>query len=251
MVQNHLFQLLTLTAMEVPTAMNGEAVRNEKIKVLRSVRPMTPPAVAQQTVRGQYAASENMPAYREEEGVAPQSDVETFVAMKLFIDNWRWAGVPFYLRTGKRMSDKACHISLVFKREPLNLFMSEGCDLRGLNRLRLRIQPDEGVEIRCDAKKPGMDNMLRPVKLELDYDTAFESDTPEAYEHLLLDAIEGEPTLFIRDDEVEAAWRIIDSIRNAWQVNRKPPLTFYPAGSDGPAEADTLFNDPYLRWQPL
>ncbi len=251
MIQNHMLQLLALTAMEAPAAMEARDIRNEKVKVLRSIRPMTSEDVAVQTVRGQYAAGDDGPGYREETGVASDSQTETYAAVKLFIDNWRWAGVPFYLRTGKRLVRKASEVLVVFKREPIAMFTSMGCDVRGANQLAIRITPDEGIALVVDAKVPGQRMLLRPVKMDFQYHSAFESASPEAYEHLLLDAMGGDQTLFIRDDEVEACWRFIDSIRYAWENADAPKLLQYAPGSWGPEQADQLFLNPYMHWQPI
>ena len=251
MIQSHMLQLLALVAMEAPLGMTGEAIRNEKVKVLEALAPLTPEEVAERTVRGQYGAGPDGPAYRREQGVDANSQVETYAAVKLFIDNWRWAGVPFYLRTGKRLAAKASQIVVVFKREPISLFDDLHCDLRGPNRLSIRIYPDEGISIVFDAKVPGPRPLLRPVKMDFRYGASFESASPEAYEHLLLDAMLGEPTLFIRNDEVEASWRFVDSIRAAWDNAGVPKLTDYAPGSWGPEHAEQLFADPYVRWYPV
>lgn len=250
MVQSHLLQLLALTAMDPPLAMSGEDLRNEKIKVLKALTPMTPEEVANRTARGQYLAGPDGPGYRQETGVAKDSAVETYAAVKCFIDNWRWAGVPFYLRTGKRLAERSSIIHVAFRREPISLFDQLHCDLRGPNSLTIRIQPNEGVNLLIDAKVPGPGMLLRPVKMDFGYETAFSSASPEAYEHLLLDAVRGDATLFLRDDEVEAAWRFVDPIRAAWDNMGRPALETYPPGSWGPASGELLFADPYQRWYP-
>lgn len=248
MMQNHMLQLLSLTAMEAPSSLGAESIRDEKVKLLKSLRPLTVEEVAESTVRGQYRADGEHPAYRQERGVSPDSRIETFAAVKLFVDNWRWSGVPFYLRTGKMLAAKASYVAITFKRVPLNLFVEGGCDMIGPNMLIIRIAPDEGAYFVVSAKVPGERMMLRPVNMEYRYDSAFASAGPEAYEHLLLDAMRGIATLFIRGDEVEASWRFIDSIRNAWNVNNKPDLIEYPPMSWGPQEAQQLFGDPYQQW---
>jgi len=250
MVQNHMFQLLALTAMEPPARLNAEAIRDEKVRVLQALRsPMGEEAA--RTVRGQYGAAAEGPAYRQEGGVAPDSRTETYVALKVFVDCPRWAGVPFYLRTGKRLAAKASGIVVVFKREAVRLFSGPECDVRGPNRLEIRVFPDEGIHLVFDAKVPGPAMLLRPVRMSFRYGSEFSSASPEAYEHLLLDAICGDPTLFIRRDEVEASWRFIDAVRREWDRPDAPPVIPYRPGSWGPQEADGLFGDPYTRWQPL
>ncbi len=247
MVQNHMLQLLALTTMEQP-ARAGEALRDAKAALLRAVRPLAPDEVARCTVRGQYEGSEGVAAYREESGVAAGSQVETFAAAKLFIDNPRWSGVPFYLRTGKRLAGKAIVKCVTFKREPMGMFRDAGCDFRGPNRLTIRMYPDEGINITFDAKVPGAGMMLRPVKMDFSYGSTFEWASPEAYERIVLDAIAGDSSLFIRTDEVEASWRIIDSIRTAWDSTGEPKLVHYSPGSWGPDEANLLFEDSYKHW---
>ncbi|HUU59621.1 MAG TPA: glucose-6-phosphate dehydrogenase, partial [Phycisphaerae bacterium] len=251
MVQNHMLQLLALVAMEAPARMDAEAIRDEKVKLLRSIRPLTPDEVGRWTVRGQYLGDANGPAYRREAGVASDSRVETYASVRFFIENWRWAGVPFYLRTGKRLDVKASQVVVEFNREPLDLFQELGCDLGGPNLLCLRINPNEGIFLIFDAKVPGARILLRPVRMDFRYHSSFESATPEAYERLLLDALLGEPTLFLRSDEVEASWRVIDSIRKAWDAGGAPGLVQYAPGSWGPEAADQLFADPYKRWYNL
>ncbi|MCJ7543116.1 MAG: glucose-6-phosphate dehydrogenase, partial [Phycisphaerae bacterium] len=251
MVQSHMLQLLALVAMEVPPRMDERAIRNEKVTVLQAVAAITPEQVAQRTVRGQYVAAGDRIGYRQEQGVSPDSDVETYAALTLHVDTWRWAGVPFHLRTGKALAAKTSQIVLVFKREPINLFGELSCDVRGANRLIIRITPNEGMSLVIDGKVPGVDMMLRPMKLDFSYGASFASASPEAYEHLLLDAITGDATLFLRNDEVEAAWRIVDPIRASWNATGMPKLIMYPAGSQGPDEARRLLGDPYKDWFPL
>ena len=248
MVQNHMLQLLALVAMEPPSHIDGESIRDEKVKVLRAIAPLTPEQVAERTVRGQYAGGPDTAAYRREEGVAGDSTTETFAAVRLFVDTWRWAGVPFVLRTGKRLAEKVTQITVVFKREPLRLFEDPACPVRGANRLVIRIAPDEGISLITDAKVPGTRMLFRPVKMTFSYGSTFESASPEAYENLLLDAMTGDPTLFIRSDEVEAAWRLVDSIRGGWDVSGRPELETYEPGAWGPKAADALLGDPYANW---
>ena len=248
MVQNHLLQLLTLVAMDVPSRLSTEDIRNEKVKVLRAMDPLTPEQVALQTVRAQYGRGQDTPDYRHENGVAADSQIETFVALKLFVDNWRWAGVPFYLRTGKELAAKASRVVIVFRREPTRLFTRGGCEFRSPNRLVIRIHPDEGVAWIVDAKVPGPDMILRPVKMNFQYGSSFEWASPEAYEHLLLDAMLGQATLFIRDDEVEASWRLIDPIRQTWANTGLPNLIEYAPLTWGPDKANELLGDAYQTW---
>ena len=241
MVQNHMMQLLTLTAMEAPVAFDADAVRDEKVKVLRAIRPIGKDEVGRRTVRGQYgggqAAGKPLPPYRAEAGVAQSSMTPTFVALSLAIDNWRWAGVPFYLRTGKRLARRLTEIAIQFESIPHALF---GADQDGdrPNTLILRIQPDEGIAIRFAAKVPGEAMQLREVTFDFRYGSAFGEQAPEAYERLLLDCILGDATLFTREDEVEASWRLMDPILQGWQEH--PKVFPYDSGSWGPSESDEL-----------
>jgi glucose-6-phosphate 1-dehydrogenase len=244
MVQNHMMQLLCLVAMEPPTDLAADSVRDEKVKVIRSLRPITGPDVARNVVRGQYAAGavngENVKAYRTEERVDPKSMTETFVALRMLIDNWRWAQVPFYVRVGKRLPKNATEIAIEFKAAPAVLFNREASGLHA-NVLVIRIQPDEGISLRMDAKIPGSALRIEPVKMDFHYGTSFGKVGPEAYERLLLDAMSGDATLFARRDEVEHAWRFIDAIEHAWHGAKEPPeLCFYGSGSWGPRQADDL-----------
>ena len=251
MVQSHMLQLLALLAMDVPPRMDAEYIRGGKAAVLEAIAPMTPEQAPRRTVRGQYVASAGRPGYRQEQGVAPDSQVETFVALTLYVDNRRWAGVPFHLRTGKALGAKTSQITIVFKREPKDLFDQIGCDTRSPNRLTIRIYPNEGMSLAVDGKVPGPGMLLRPLKMDFSYGSAFESASPEAYEHLVLDALQGEATLFLRNDEVEASWRIVDSIAGSWKATGMPKLIMYPAGGPGPAEAQGLLGDPYKVWYPF
>jgi glucose-6-phosphate 1-dehydrogenase len=254
MVQSHMLQLLALVAMEVPPRMDEHAIRNEKVAVLQAVAPMTDEQISRHTVRGQYVAAGDRVGYRQEQGVSPDSLVETYVALTLTVNTWRWAGVPFHLRTGKALAAKSSQIALVFKREPINLFDlfgKVGCDVRGPNRLIVRLTPDEGLTLVIDGKVPGVEMLLRPMKLDFSYGASFASASPEAYEHLLVDAITGDATLFLRNDEVEASWRIVDAIRASWNATGMPKLIMYPAGSQGPDQARGLLGDPYKNWHPL
>jgi glucose-6-phosphate 1-dehydrogenase len=248
MVQSHLLQVLALVAMEVPHRLDSQAIRDEKAQLLRSLRPLDVQDVRQWTVRGQYAAGGDMAGYRQEPGVAADSMVETFVAARLMVDNWRWAGVPFYVRTGKRLAAKATYVAVEFRREPVDLWSASSCDLRGPNRLMFRIVPNEGISLVFDAKVPGPRWLLRPVHMDFNYHSSFESASPEGYEQLLLDCLTGEATLFLRSDEVEASWRLVDSIRRAWDSAGDVPLVRYLAGSWGPLEAQAMLEAPYAQW---
>jgi glucose-6-phosphate 1-dehydrogenase len=262
MVQNHLLQLLTLTAMEPPVALDANAIRDEKVKVLRAIPALSVREVGQRTVRGQYAAGkiggiEGMPVrgYREEDRVNPESGTETFAAVELHIENWRWKGVPFYLRSGKRLARQGSEISVHFKSAPGVLFGADGAGggAEGAlehNVLVMRVQPKEGISLRINAKTPGTVTRIAPTQMEFDYDAGFGSYSPEAYERLLLDAMVGDSTLFIRDDEVEGAWRIIDSIETGWRTGGAP-LEYYAAGTWGPEGARRLMEREGREWDRL
>jgi glucose-6-phosphate 1-dehydrogenase len=247
MVQNHLFQLLSLVAMEPPTDLGADAVRDEKVKVIRSLRPLTSVEdVAKNVIRAQYTSGsvdgKERPGYRQEDRVNPESKTESYVALRLMIDTWRWQGVPFYMRVGKQLPKKATEISIHFKHPPQNLFHTQ--DQNGSNNvLVIRIQPDEGISLRMLSKQPGVLLRMQPVKMDFQYSTSFGKASPEAYERLLLDAMAGDATLFARNDEVEQAWRYIDVIEDAWHKSpNPPPMCEYPAGSWGPREADEMLN---------
>lgn len=244
MVQNHLLQVLAMVAMEPPVSLSAEGIRDEKIKLLKSIRVPDPNLVAQCVSRGQYTAGtvdgESRPAYRQEDRVNPASNVETFVALRLWIDNWRWAGVPFYLRTGKNLPCSASEIRVQFRQTPHVLFAAQCGPKLDANSLTLRLQPNEGITIRFNGKIPGASMRLRPVRMNFSYDAEFGAYTPEAYERLLLDAMAGDSTLFLRRDIVETAWGIVDPIRAAWDAKPLSEREFYPAGSWGPSTADDL-----------
>lgn len=253
MVQNHLLQLLCLIAMEAPTDLSADSIRDEKVKVVRALRRMNANQLANDVVRGQYAdgAIDGQPVagYRAEERVDPKSVTETFVALRLNIDNWRWWDVPIYMRVGKRLPKSGTEISVHFKKAPLVLFNREST---GENVLVIRIQPDEGISLRMQAKMPGTSFRIEPVKMDFHYGTSFGKASPEAYERLLLDAMSGDATLFARRDEVEEAWAFIDIIENAWASKTNAPgLFFYPAGSWGPEEADELLARDGRTWRRL
>ncbi len=250
MLQNHLLQLLCIVAMEPPTSSDPDAVRDEKLKVLRSLKPFTPQDVATKTVRGQYkagaVAGKPVPAYAEEPGVALGSRTETFVAVKAEIDTWRWAGVPFFLRTGKRMPEKLAEIVINFRQVPHPIF-DEARHASRANRLIIRMQPDESMRLYLVAKQPGDAMALHPVNLNLDFAESFRARRLEAYERLLLDAIRGKLTLFVRRDEQEAAWRWVEPILDSWEASEERPK-FYTAGSWGPAASSALLSRDSLAW---
>jgi len=241
MFQNHLLQLVTLVAMEPPASFDATALRNEKVKVLSSIRPMKEEDVIQNTVRAQYAK------YRQEEGVNPESTTPTYAAVRLQIDNWRWQGVPFYLRSGKRLKEKLSQITIEFKEPPQLLFPSTKEHITP-NMLVLYLQPDEGVHWRFEAKVPDTVAQLRSVDMEFHYADSFgKTAIPESYERLLLDTITGDASLFTRADEVETAWGLIDPISEAWEA-QKQPLAFYDSGSWGPLEANDLLARDGSTW---
>jgi glucose-6-phosphate 1-dehydrogenase len=253
MVQNHLLQLLCLVAMEAPTDLSADSIRDEKLKVVRSLRRFAQNEVANSVVRGQYAEGaingQPVAGYRAEKNVDQKSMTDTFVALRLNIDNWRWWDVPIYMRVGKRLPKSGTDISVHFKKAPLVLFNK---DLSDQNVLVIRIQPDEGTSLRMQAKVPGTSFRIEPVKMDFHYGTSFGKASPEAYERLLLDAMSGDATLFARRDEVEEAWAFIDTIENAWAAKKDAPgLFFYPAGSWGPEEADNLLARDGRAWRRL
>lgn len=249
MLQNHLMQLFALTAMEPPAAFDADAIRDEKVKVLRAVKPIPKARVKQVAVRGQYGPGtlygEKVPGYRQEPNVNPKSSTPTYVAVKFEIDNWRWQGVPFFLRTGKRLPKKVTEIAVIFKRPPLGIFPG------GLERnvLAFRIQPDEGVSLKFSSKTPGQEMVLREVVMDFRYD-AFGAQLESPYSRLLLDAMLGDATLFPREDEVDHAWQIVSGILEAWDGVAAPEFPNYTAGTWGPEAADELIG-PDRRWRRL
>jgi glucose-6-phosphate 1-dehydrogenase len=257
MVQNHLLQLVSLVAMEPPTDLSADGVRDEKVKIFRSLRQWdTPELVAHNVVRAQYSGGysdgRKVAGYREEDRVDPESMTESYVALRLMIDTWRWSGVPFYVRMGKRLPKKATEISVHFKETPDVLFGTLPGGLPGGNVLVIRIQPDEGISLRMNSKLPGASLRMEPVKMDFHYATSFGKSSPEAYERLLLDAMAGDATLFARRDEVEEAWRFVDHIERAWHENEhSPPMAEYAAGSWGPKEADELMSATGHTWRRL
>lgn len=254
MVQNHLLQLLCLTAMEPPTDLTADAIRDEKVKVLRSLRKITGSDVAKYTVRAQYAKGsvngQEVVGYLDEENIPKDSQTETYVALEANVDNWRWAGVPFYVRVGKRLPKSATEIALHFKSVPPVLFRQTEQVIDD-NVLVIRIQPDEGVSLRMSAKLPGSSLRIEPVKMDFHYGTSFGKATPEAYERLLLDAMAGDATLFARRDEVEEAWKFVDAIRQAWDSGEGGPIAKYDSGTWGPDEADALVKRSGATWRRL
>jgi glucose-6-phosphate 1-dehydrogenase len=260
-VQNHLLQLLMVTAMEPPVAFTADEVRDEKVKVLRALKPIRVEDIDKYTVRGQYGpgncAGQPVPGYRQEANVHPDSHVETFVAMRLEIDNWRFAGVPIYVRAGKRLAKRCTEISVHFKHVPHALLApangGQGTDWSRIEPdvLAIRIQPDEGITLRFAAKVPGPSMTLRPVTMDFRYGSTFGGSGPEAYERLILDALLGDPTLFARVDEVSAAWRFMTPILQAWEKERPPRLPLYPAGTWGPQTAFDLIERDGRAWRRL
>ncbi len=253
MVQNHILQLLALVAMEPPRSLDADVVRDEKLEVIRSLRPIAGAAVDAQVVRGQYAAGFELgspvPGYRDEAGVDTQSQTDTYVALKAFIDNWRWAGVPFFLRTGKRLPKRASEISIHLKDVPPILFNSDPATRLDPNVLSIRIQPDEGFALAISSKIPGPRVHVFPVKMDFRYGSTFGNISPEAYERLLLDVMAGDATLFMRRDLVEAAWRWVMPILDRWAEQAGPPPAAYAAGEWGPPEAARLIESTGRQWR--
>jgi len=251
MVQSHLLQVLAITAMEPPVTLTADDLRDEKVKVLKALRRIPEDAYDQYVVRAQYGegsiAGRRMPAYLAEPGVAPASVTETFVALKIFVDNWRWAGVPFYMRSAKAMPKRVTEVALVFKTAPHRLF-GGGAGIEP-NVLAIRIQPDEGISIKFGAKVPGPTTDIHPVNMEFRYGTSFGTEPPEAYERLLLDCMLGDASLFTRSDEVEALWRWISRIHRAWDASAAKAVPQYEAGSWGPPEAAALLERDGRAWR--
>jgi glucose-6-phosphate 1-dehydrogenase len=250
-VQNHVMQILCLTAMEPPVTFDAESVREEKVKVLKAVRPIPEDEVDLFAVRGQYTRGwifgEEVPGYREEKDVAPDSATETYVALKLFVDNWRWAGVPFYIRAGKRLPKKATEIAIRFHPTPHTPFTRDETLGLAPNVLVVRIQPQEGISLKIGAKVPGTGFEISSVNMDLLYGTAFLEEAPDAYQRLLLDLMLGDPTLFIRADEAEDAWAILENVMRAWSGSKG--VSTYSAGTWGPEEADELLERDGQEWR--
>ena len=251
-LQNHLIQLLSLVAMEPPASFDADALRDEKVKVVRAIPPPPKTQVMRDVVRGQYGrgwvAAEEVPGYREEPDVDPHSETETFIAARFEIDDWRWADVPFYLRTGKRLPKRASEIAIQFKEVPHRLFRDATGDPEP-NLLAMRIQPDEGILLRFGAKVPGLGIDVRTVNMDFTYGSSFSVDSPDAYETLILDALLGDASLFTRADEVEEAWGIVTPIIDAWADSPPPDFPNYEAGSWGPEPADLLLARDGRRWR--
>lgn len=251
MLQNHLLQLLCIVAMEPPSSATPNAVRDEKLKVLRSLKRFTPQMLAHNIIRGQYRTGHvngiQVPSYRKEPGANPTSRTETFVAIKAEIDTWRWAGVPFYLRTGKRMADQLAEIVVRFKNIPHSIFAQPNSSFQP-NSLIISLQPDEGLQMNLMAKTPGDGMRLRPVELEMDFRETFKMPRMDAYERLLLDVLRGQLTLFMRSDELEAAWEWLEPVLNYWEQEQDEPIP-YAAGSWGPAAASALIGRDGLQWR--
>lgn len=253
MIQNHAMQLMSLVAMEPPATFHASAVRDEKAKVLRSIRPIPLDRINEFAVRGQYregfARGKMVPAYRSEPKVSPNSTTETFAALKFYIDDWRWADVPFYLRSGKRMAKRASEISIQFRRVPHLLFRGTPCDRIEPNLLTVHIQPDEGMSLRFSAKLPGPVMQIRPVTMNFRYGEVFGASPPTAYETLLLDCMLGDATLFNREDAVELSWELVDPILERWRQDGEEGLALYESGGWGPSEADAFIAADGRAWE--
>jgi len=252
MIQNHLLQVLAVVAMEPPAVFDSESIRNETVKVLQALRQIKGEDVKKYVVRGQYTEGirrgEKIPAYREEKDVAGNSTTETFVAMKLFVDNWRWSGVPFYIRTGKNLPVRVTEVVIHLKPAPLHLFNRQANDQQ-TNMIILRINPDPGIAVDFGMKIPGAGYNVQEVNMDFHYSDLTQVKIPEAYERLVLDCMTGDSTLFARTDAVKASWKFIDPILNEWKENPEIPLYFYKSNSWGPKEADSLFEDKNLEWE--
>jgi len=252
MLQNHLLQVVGLTAMEPPSSMEPDAIRNEIFKVFQSFKPLTEKDVATNVIRGQYMTSEidgvTFPGYREEVNVDPSSRTETFVAMKFYIDNWRWGGVPFYIRTGKRLPTRVTEIVVHFKPTPHTLFMNDPACI-GCNQLIIRVQPDEGILIKFSMKEPGAGFKVKTANMDFRYADLADVHLPTAYERLLYDAMMGDSTLYARADAVEAAWRFVAPVQKAWENDKSLPVYGYPAGTWGPKDSDMLIEDSLTGWR--
>lgn len=252
MVQNHLLQIVGFVAMEPPASMDSDAIRNEIVKVFKSLRPIEEKNVINQVIRGQYLSAtikgKKVPGYREEEGVDPNSKTETFAALKFYIDNWRWGGIPFYIRTGKHLPTKVTEAVIHFKPTPHYLFAQKDiCE--SCNQLVIRIQPDEGILLKFGMKVPGQGFEVQNVNMDFHYSDLRNQPVPKAYERLLYDSMMGDSTLYARGDAVMAAWKFLDPVMNAWKSNPEIPVYGYPAGTWGPENADSLIEDPTMTWR--
>ncbi|QAA83091.1 glucose-6-phosphate dehydrogenase [Aequorivita sp. H23M31] len=252
MIQNHLLQLLCIIAMEPPISFDADVVRDRKVEVLKAMRKILPGKIDAISARGQYGPGwvegKKVPGYREEADVDPESNTETYAALKFYVDNWRWQGVPFYLRTGKRLFKTASLITIRFKEVPHNMFHSENENVPKQNRLVISIQPDMGILLQLESKIPGLEMRLNTVDMVFDYSGKTRSDAPEAYETLLLDIISGDQTLFMRADQVEAAWELIMPVLNSWENNKVRNFPNYPANSWGPENAEALIAQDGFHW---
>lgn len=252
MIQNHLLQLLCFVAMETPINFSADEVRNRKVDVLRAMRKFSPENIRKQAVRGQYGSGwmegKEVPGYREEPKVNPDSNTETFAAIKFFIDNWRWHDVPFYMRTGKRMHQTSSSISIQFRDVPHFVFPTEATDNWQQNRLIISIQPEMSIRLQLQAKRPGLDMVLNTIDMVFNYDAAAVNETPEAYETLLLEIMEGDQTLFMRSDQVEAAWELLMPILNSWKTKKSVNFPNYSADSTGPETAEALIARDGFHW---
>ena len=253
MFQNHILQLLTLTAMESPVTFTADSVRDEKVKVLKALKPMTGQEALRASFRAQYAAGkydgQNISAYLESKGVAKNSMTETLLAAKVHIDNWRWAGVPFYLRSGKALAKRVTEIVVQYKQVPLSLFGWKNLAGDAPNMLVMRLQPDEGITLSFGAKAPGAENRIESVEMNFSYAETFGVHNPEAYERLLMDSMNGDATLFTRTDEVQSAWRFISGFTDAWDNSNQMKLPQYKAGSWGPPELDDFIKEGGFQWR--
>jgi len=254
MFQNHMLQMVTLVAMEPPMSFEAEGVRNEKVRLLRSIRPFDVNKLEDFCIRGQYGPGsingKKVKGYLEEDGVSPDSKTETFIAAKLFVDNWRWQGVPFYLRTGKRLAVKDTEIAITFKKVPYSMFSSVGLDELPQNVLVLKIQPEEGISLSFQAKRPGSKICMSTLNMNFSYKSVFLVDLPEAYQRLLLDCMVGDQTLFTRQDDIEISWQLLTPLLEAWEQDESSPY-IYPAGSESFAEADALIENDGRQWRRL
>ena len=252
MVQNHLLQVAALVAMEPPTTIEANSIRNETMKVFQSLRPLSDHNVRHHVIRGQYTAAKvrgkQMIGYREEKGVDPNSRTETYLALKYFIDNWRWGGVPFYIRTGKALPTRVSEVVIHFKPTPHALFADKDIINNG-NILVIRIQPDEGILLKFGMKVPGAGFEVKNVNMDFHYSDLKQTYVPSAYERLLLDAMLGDATLYARGDAVETAWEFVQPILDYWEEDKKAALYGYPAGTWGPDVADQLITEPEITWR--